>query len=118
MVHVGPVRVFDLRDRVRLQPASFGHLVGGQTLPPSALVALGQVRKGARLDFELVETLEDLYPKSRDETGPHARNVDARQGGIVIVRTDTTFVVRLHTHERVRADALDLAGQLDFPGRF
>jgi hypothetical protein len=23
-----------------------------------------------------------------------------------------------HTHEKVRADALDLAGQLDFPGRF
>jgi hypothetical protein len=30
--------------------------------PPPALVALGQVRKGAGLDFELVEALENLAP--------------------------------------------------------
>ena len=46
MVHVGPIRVLDLRDKLRLQPAAFGHLVGRQTLTPSALVALRQVRKG------------------------------------------------------------------------
>jgi len=62
MVHIGPVRVLDLRDEKRLQPAAFGHFVGGQTLTPPALVALGQVRKGAGLDFELVETLENLGP--------------------------------------------------------
>jgi hypothetical protein len=30
MVHVGPVRVLDLRDKLRFQPAAFGHFVGGQ----------------------------------------------------------------------------------------
>ena len=45
MVHVGPVRVLDLRDKLGLQPAAFGHLVGGQTLTPPVLVALWQVRK-------------------------------------------------------------------------
>jgi hypothetical protein len=30
MVHVGPVRVLDLRDKLRFQPAGFGHFVGGQ----------------------------------------------------------------------------------------
>src|SRR5260370_863613 len=76
MVHFRPVRVLYLRDKLRLQPAAFGHLVGRETLTPPALVALGQVRKGAGLYFELVETLENLHPKSRDETGPDARNVD------------------------------------------
>jgi hypothetical protein len=64
MVHVGPVRVLDLRDKLWRQPAAFGHLVGGQSLTPPALLALGQVRKRARLDFGLVETLETLRPKS------------------------------------------------------
>ena len=76
MVHGGPIRVLDLGDQLRFQPAAFGHLVGRETLAPSALVALGQVRKGAGLDFELVETLEDLRPKSRDKSVAHARNID------------------------------------------
>ena len=47
---------------ILLEPAAFGHLVGRETLTPPALVALGQVRKGAGLDFELVEALENLRP--------------------------------------------------------
>src|SRR6266851_928982 len=44
--------------------------------PHPALVALGQVRKGAGLDFERVETLENPRPKSRDKPVSDARNVD------------------------------------------
>jgi hypothetical protein len=76
MVYVGPVRVLYLRDEVRLQPAAFGHLVGRETLTLPTLVALGQVRKRAGLDFERVETLENARPKSRDEPVAHTRNVD------------------------------------------
>jgi hypothetical protein len=60
MVHIGPVRILDLRDKLAFQPAAFGHLVSRETLTPPALVALGQVRKEASLDFELVEALENL----------------------------------------------------------
>jgi len=62
MVYVGPVRVLDLRDKLRLQPAAFGHLVSREALTLPALLALGQVRKGAGFDFQLVETLEHLHP--------------------------------------------------------
>ena len=40
MVHVGPVRVLYLRDKLRLQPAAFGHLVGGQTLTPTSAASI------------------------------------------------------------------------------
>ena len=62
MVHDRPVRVLYLRDEVRLQPAAFGHLVGRETLTLPTLAALGQVRKRAGLDFERVESLENLGP--------------------------------------------------------
>jgi hypothetical protein len=62
MVHVGPVRVLYLRDKLRLQPAAFGHLVGCETLTPLALLALRQVRKGAGFDLQLAESLEHLHP--------------------------------------------------------
>jgi hypothetical protein len=76
VVEVCLVRVFYSRDELRLQPAAFGHLVGRQTLAPSALVALRQIRKGACLDFEPVQTLENLDAKSRDKPVPDPRNVD------------------------------------------
>jgi hypothetical protein len=76
MVYVGPVRVLDLRDKLRLQPAAFGHLVSREALTPPALLALGQVRKGASLDFEFLEAFENLRPRRRNETGTDARNVD------------------------------------------
>ena len=49
-------------DKLAFQPAAFGHFVSRETLTPPALVALGQVRKGASLDFKLVEALENLRP--------------------------------------------------------
>ena len=76
MVHVRPVRVFNLRDKLRLQPAAFGHLVGRETLPPPALVAFRRVQKRAGLDFKRVKTLENPRPKSRDKPAADARNVD------------------------------------------
>jgi hypothetical protein len=50
MVHLGPVRIFDLRDKLRLQPTAFTHLFGGQSLTPDALVPLRQVRKAIGSD--------------------------------------------------------------------
>ena len=55
MVLIGPVRILDLRDKLAFQTAAFGHLVSRKALTPPAFVALGQVRKRAGLDFELVE---------------------------------------------------------------
>jgi hypothetical protein len=74
MVHVGPVRILDLRDQKRLQPAAFGHLVGRETLTPPALVALGQVRKG--------EVLISM-PRNRS-------NAFARRAGTNPLRTRAT----------------------------
>jgi hypothetical protein len=71
MVHVRPVRVLYLRDKLRLEPAAFGHLVGRETLTSPALVPLGQIRKGATLDFEPTDTPENLHPKSRNKSVAH-----------------------------------------------
>jgi hypothetical protein len=38
MVNVGPIRVLYLRDKLRLQPAAFGNLVGREILTPLAHV--------------------------------------------------------------------------------
>ena len=45
MVHVGPIRILDLRDKLAFQPAAFGHLVSRETLTPPALVALGRFER-------------------------------------------------------------------------
>ena len=46
MVHIGPVRILDLRDKLAFQPAAFGHLVSRETLTHLPLLRWGRFEKG------------------------------------------------------------------------
>ena len=103
-------------DKVRLQPAAFGHLVGRQTLTPPALLAAGAGSKRGR------SWISSLWKRSKNlvarnagtETSPDARNVDEV---VALVVADDDRVEVLWRRDVVAADhkLLDLVDAHLFP---
>ena len=70
----GPLRVSDLTNHRRLDPTATSHFGGGQALVPSVAPGCREIRKGATLNSDLLQLIEErsqrLFAETRsDPTG-------------------------------------------------
>src|SRR5262249_7855684 len=76
MIAVGPFDELDLRDELRLQPATMGHLLLRQTLAEGTGEGFRQVPERAFLDLEPAEPPEDLRTQGWREPASGSCDVD------------------------------------------